>query len=133
MKQLAAMVQPEWIKVAKLSLTNKKSKKEYYKFLELLGEVIVNSEIPNGFEETSALKLFESLDILGKLKADWERYEKKCRGKNSQSNNKKTENQETNSGKDKDNHKDKDKVNHKSTIQETYNISASSDDDDLPF
>ena len=102
MKKLAAMVQPEWIKVAKQSLANKKSKKEYYKFLELLGEVIINGEIPNGFEETSALKLFESLDILGKLKADWERYEKKCRGKSSQSNSKKTENQETNSGKDKD-------------------------------
>lgn len=64
MNKNAVIVNPDWIETAKVSLINRKSKKEYLRFLELIGEIIVNNELSDEFiDDTKPYKLFKALRI----------------------------------------------------------------------
>lgn len=93
------VIRPEWIDTAKVSLVNRKSKKEYLRFLEMLAELVSNSELSSEFcDQSKAYKLLKSLMIQEQIDNDLKRYRKKKSRYFAESDNQKSDNQETNSG-----------------------------------
>lgn len=98
-ERMSVVIRPDWIETAKVSLINRKSKKEYLRFLELIGEMIVNSELSDEFiDDSKAYKLFKSLQIKEKINTDLTKYRKKKSRYFNESNKEKTDNQESNLG-----------------------------------
>lgn len=98
-EKMSVVIRPDWIETAKVSLINRKSKKEYLRFLELIGEMIVNGELSDEFiDDSKAYKLFKSLQIKEKIDTDLAKYRKKKSRYFNESNKEKTDNQESNSG-----------------------------------
>jgi hypothetical protein len=98
-EKMSVVIRPDWIETAKVSLINRKSKKEYLKFLELIGEMIVNGELSDEFiDDSKAYKLFKSLQIKEKIDTDLAKYRKKKSRYSNESNKEKTDNQESNLG-----------------------------------
>lgn len=98
-ERMSVVIRPDWIETAKVSLMNRKSKKEYLRFLELIGEMIVNGELSDEFiDDSKAYKLFKSLQIKEKIDTDLTKYRKKKSRYFNESNKEKTDNQESNLG-----------------------------------
>lgn len=98
-ERMSVVIRPDWIETAKVSLINRKSKKEYLRFLELIGEMIVNGELSDEFiDDSKAYKLFKSLQIKEKIDTDLTKYRKKKSRYFNESNKEKTDNQESNLG-----------------------------------
>lgn len=98
-KRPPVVIRPEWIDTAKLSLVNRKSKKEYLRFLEILGEIVSNGELTDEFcDDSKAYKLFKSLQIMEKIDTDLTRFRKKKARYFNESDSEKTDNKESNSG-----------------------------------
>ena len=98
-EKMSVVIRPDWIETAKVSLINRKSKKEYLRFLELIGEMIANGELSDEFiDDSKAYKLFKSLQIKEKIDTDLAKYRKKKSRYSNESNKEKTDNQESNLG-----------------------------------
>lgn len=98
-ERMSVVIRPDWIETAKVSLINRKSKKEYLRFLELIGEMIVNGELSDEFiDDSKAYKLFKSLQIKEKIDTDLTKYRKKKSRYFNESSKEKTDNQESNLG-----------------------------------
>ena len=98
-ERMSVVIRPDWIETAKVSLINKKSKKEYLRFLELIGEMIINGELSDEFiDDSKAYKLFKSLQIKEKIDTDLTKYRKKKSRYFNESSKEKTDNQESNLG-----------------------------------
>ena len=98
-ERMSVVIRPDWIETAKVSLINRKSKKEYLRFLELIGEMIINGELSDEFiDDSKAYKLFKSLQIKEKIDTDLTKYRKKKSRYFNESNKEKTDNQESNLG-----------------------------------
>lgn len=98
-EKMSVVIRPDWIETAKVSLINRKSKKEYLRFLELIGEMIVNGELSNEFiDDSKAYKLFKSLQIKEKIGTDLAKYRKKKSRYFNESSKEKIDNQESNLG-----------------------------------
>ncbi|MBQ2176089.1 MAG: hypothetical protein II453_13875 [Alphaproteobacteria bacterium] len=98
-EKMSVVIRPDWIETAKVSLINRKSKKEYLRFLEIIGEMIVNGELSDEFiDDSKAYKLFKSLQIKEKIDTDLTKYRKKKSRYFNESNKEKTDNQESNFG-----------------------------------
>jgi hypothetical protein len=98
-ERMSVVIRPDWIETAKVSLINRKSKKEYLRFLELIGEMIVNGELSDEYiDDSKANKLFKSLQIKEKIDTDLTKYRKKKSRYFNESNKEKTDNQESNLG-----------------------------------
>lgn len=106
---MPVVIRPEWIDTAKVTLANRKSKKEYLRFLEMLAELVSNGELSSEFcDQSKAYKLLKSLMIEEQIDNDLKRYRKKKSRYFNESDKEKPDNQETNSG-----------IEH---IHRTYNI-----------
>lgn len=98
-ERMSVVIRPDWIETAKVSLINRKSKKEYLRFLELIGEMIINGELSDEFiDDSKAYKLFKSLQIKEKIDTDLTKYRKKKSRYFNESNKENTDNQESNLG-----------------------------------